>query len=235
MIIWAGKSSEDYGIIVEHYPKIITPRRRIEVQQIPGRSQDYIIDNESFENYDQSYGIFINAKEIGGLNAVMKRISDWLFAPGGYQRLEDNYQPDVFRMAYVNMQGDFSNSFNEYGRGTITFNCSPKKYFKMGDYPVELSSGDVLYNPSDFKAEPLITVTGFGSGTLTINNKTVSISDIRTAVTIDVAMHRVYNDSENRISTFTGKFEDLILTEENAVSWSGGITGVSIIPRWWTV
>ena len=235
MIIWAGKSSDDFGIVVEHYPKIIIPRRKREIQQIPGRNEDFIIEQDAFENYDQPYSVFINAKDIGGLPAVVERIVDWLLAPSGYQRLEDSYMPDVYRMAYVNIQSNFGNTFNEYGRGTITFNCAPQKFYKFGERKVELESGQKLYNPSAFKALPLITVKGTGSGSVVFNGKTIAISDIGNEVTIDAKMHRAYNGDTNRISTITGNFEDLVLGKETEISWSGGVTGISVIPRWWTI
>ena len=43
MILWAGTSNKDVGMVVEHYPSVILPRRKMEVQQVPGRNGDIIL------------------------------------------------------------------------------------------------------------------------------------------------------------------------------------------------
>lgn len=234
MIIWNGISNEDVGIVIEHYPRVIIPKRRLEVQSIPG-GIDFVIDQGSFENYEQQYSAFIDAKELGGLEAVIPRVSEWLLSSGGYKKLEDSYFPDVYRMAYLANAIEFSNTFSEYGRGILSFNCAPQKWYKHGQYEITLTSGQKLYNPSLFQAEPLFKVIGSGAGVLTVDSKSLTISEVGTSVDIDIRTHKAYSGTTNRASTITGNYEDLKLGKESTISWSGGITGVTIIPRWWTI
>lgn len=235
MIIWAGTSNKDVGMIIEHYPSIVFPNRNQEIQKVPGRNGDIVLTNGSFENYEQQYSAFLDAKHIGKLEQVMPKVADWLLGHEGYQRLEDSYFPDVYRMAYYSGGSQFVSLFNEYGEGTLSFVCAPEKYYKTGDWPMQLTKGQVLRNPSSFAAFPLITVAGSGSGTLTFNNSSLSISSIGTSVTIDVKLHKAYNGSTNRNSTITGTYENMKLGKETTITWSGGVTGVTIIPRWWTI
>lgn len=235
MIIWAGTSNKDVGMIIEHYPSVILPNRSQEIQKVPGRNDDIIISNGSFENYDQQYSAFLDAKRYGGLEQVMPKVVDWLLGNEGYQRLEDSYFPDFYRMANYSGGSQFISVFNEYGQGTLTFNCAPEKYFKSGEKELILSKNQVLRNPTSFAAFPLITVTGSGSGTLTFNGASVTISNIGTSVTIDTKLHRAYNGTTNRNNTISGSYETLKLGKVTTVTWSGGVTGVKIIPRWWTI
>lgn len=236
MIIWAGTSNKDVGMIIEHYPSVIVPNRSQEVQKVPGRNGDIILTTGSFENYEQQYSAFLDAKSIGGLEQVMPRVIDWLLGNEGYQRLEDSYFPDFYRMAYYSGGTQFISIFNEYGQGTLAFNCAPEKYYKSGERSIILSKNQVLRNPSAFAAFPLINVTGSGSGTLTFNGSTVlTISSIGTSVTIDTKLHKAYNGTTSRNNTITGSYENMKLGKATTVSWAGGITGVEIIPRWWTI
>ena len=235
MIIWAGTSNRDVGMIIEHYPNVILPKRSQDIQKVPGRNGDIVLSNGSFENYEQEYSAFLDARKIGKLEQVMPKVVDWLLGHEGYQRLEDSYFPDVYRMAYYSGGAEFISFFNEYGEGTLTFNCAPEKYYKTGEKTITLSKNQVLRNPSAFAAFPLITVTGSGSGTLTFNGNSLTISSIGTSVTIDTKLHKAYNGNTSRNNTITGEYDNLKLGQETTITWSGGVTGVSIIPRWWTI
>ncbi len=236
MIIWAGTSSEDVGMVIQHYPKVIIPARKREVQAVPGRSGDIVIEFDTFENYEQQYDCFLDAKQLGGLNTVIPKVSDWLLGNRGYQRLEDTYFPDVYRMAYVVNALEFTSFFNEYGSGTLTFNCAPEKYFKMGEEEITLTKNQKLFNPSSFPAKPIIKLNGNGNkGYLQFGGYIVSISEVPSELILDTKQHTAYEGSTNRSSMIQGLYEYLVLGKETQISWSGGITGVKIIPRWWTI
>ena len=165
MIVWNGISSDEIGVIVQHYPKVTLPKRKVEVIQIPGRNGDIIIDHEAYENYEQSYEVFLEADKYGGLEAVMPKLSAWLTGSYGYQRLEDSYFPEFYRMAYIANAHEFASYFNQYGFGTLTFNCAPQKFYKSGEREILVTNGQVIYNPSEMSAKPRIRfyINGYGS------------------------------------------------------------------------
>ncbi len=235
MIIWAGTSNKDVGMIIEHYPSIVFPERDQVVQEVPGRNGSVVLANGAFKNYEQQYSAFLDSKNIGGLEQVMPKVVDWLLGHEGYQRLEDSYFPDFYRMAYYSGGTSFINMFNEYGEGTLTFNCAPEKYYKTGEWPIELVKDQMLLNPSSFAAFPLIVVSGTGSGTLMFNDKSMTIGDIETSVTIDTKLHKVYNGTTNLNNKITGRYEDMRLGKSTTITWTGDITDVDITPRWWTI
>lgn len=239
MILWAGISSKDVGMVVEHYPSVVIPRRKQEVQQVPGRNGDIILYQDAYENYEQSYQVFLDAKSKGGLTKVMPKLSDWLLGHSGYQRLEDSYFPDVYRMAYYTGGMEFLSIINEYGAGTLTFNCAPEKYYKMGERPVKITNGQIISNPTLFPAKPLISITGSGNGTIHFNNNSLTISNIGNTMDIDIrehmATHKSGSNVENRNDKITGLFENMVLKGKTTISWSGGITSLTLTPRWWTI
>lgn len=248
MIIWAGTSSDEVGIIVEHLPSILVPKKSQEIQVVPGRNGNIVMEDGSFEDYEQPYSVFLDAKEIGGIQRVMPRVVDWLLGHDGYQRLEDTYFPDVYRKAYYSGGAEFLNIFGEYGEGTLTFVCGPEKFYKFGDHPITLTSGSSLFNPSVFQAKPLIIFDMAaldGTGSITVNDKTVNIvanddevyAQIPVTMAIDVKLHKLYDYDRNVVFSrrFSGNFEDLALGKKSTISWTGDIQNVRITPRWWTI
>lgn len=83
---------------------------------------------------------------------------------------------------------------------------------------------------------PTIIVKGSGKGVLQIGKYTVTISDINSLVTIDCELQDAYNGTANRNSTITlsNGFPKLV-SGTNSIAFSGGITSVEVIPKWWTL
>lgn len=248
MIIWNGVSSDDVGVVVEHYPGITLPKRKMEVVQIPGRNGDFIIDQGAFENYEQSYQVFLDERRYGGLKAAMPKVANWLMGTSGYQRLEDSYFPDVYRMAYVENGPEFSSWFNIYGEGTLTFNCAPQKFYKIGEREIAINSGDTLRNPSGFWAEPILKVTmsvngtnAYGEITFTTEGvaKRVILTQCWTPLVIDVkdhtATYTVNNTPTDYSPSLFGQYENMRLGKDTMITWEGYVDSVSVIPRWWTI
>ena len=235
MILWAGTSNNDVGMVVEHFPSIVLPKRKQEVQQVPGRNGDIILYQDAYENYEQSYPVFIDGTLKNGMQKTIVLISDWLLGHSGYQRLEDSYFPDFYRMAYYTGGMEFVAYLGQYGQGTLTFNCAPEKYYKMGERPINVANGQIISNPTLFPAKPLITLRGNGTADLYFGNNSMSITDVNGSVTIDIRDHKAYNGSTNRNSTIIGRYEDMTLQGKMQIRWTGGITSMSMIPRWWTL
>ena len=229
MIWWHGVSSDDVRLIVERYPARPFPSRKTEIIPIPGRNGDHIEQQDAFENYIQPYEVYLSGEFHGSLPAVARAAARWLLVKG-YQRLEDSYDRDIYRLAYVRGGQTFESYLNEFGRATIEFNCDPRRFLKSGDVPRALLNGSTLLNPTGFDALPIVTTHGSGAGTLTIGGRTLSLSDVNEAV-IDCELQQVYRGTENLNSTASGSF--FVLDDSAAVSWTGEITSVDIRPRWW--
>ena len=234
MIVWAGQSSDDLRVVVEHFPAQPRPQQRYEVQTVPGRNGTLLLAENAYDNYTQPYDVYISA-ERPGLPRAARAVAAWLCAPTGYQRLEDSYEPDVFRLAYFAGPLDISNILNRYGRATLEFNCKPQRYLKEGQQTVTLTqSGAVLCNPG-MEALPLITVYGTGSATLTAGSRTVQINSIDGSLTLDSEIQDAYKGLENKNGTISAPEFPVLPPGESAVTWMGGIQRVEIVPRWWVL
>lgn len=231
MIWFNGKSGDDYHVVVQRYPDVILPTRKQEKVNVKGRNGDLLIQEDAFENVRQRYEIYISAEAVR-LPSVTHRIAEWLCVKG-YKRLEDSYWLDTFRLASFTGGVEISNILNRFGKATIEFDCKPQRFYKSGDFYISLSNGKKLVNPSPFTAKPEIFLFGSGAGTITINDKTLSLTNT-TNVTIDSEVMQVYRNGETVNNIASGVFPDLP-EGESTISWTGGIIGIRIKPRWWTI
>lgn len=231
-MIWFNKiSSDDIGVIVEKFPSRPIPRRKSETVSVPGRNGDILFQQNAFENVTQNYDIYVSAKDVK-LHNIAAKVAQWLLQTG-YLRLEDSYEPDVFRMAYYSGGIDIENLLDEYGRCTITFTCRPERYLKSGEYPVTLAKNQVLINPTSYPAKPLIKVSGSGDGHLFVGDNEIALTGINGYLVIDSDIMDCYKGSENCNSKMTGEFP--MLSGITPFAWNGNITGVEVTPRWYTI
>lgn len=213
-----------------------SPKRDVSLLSIPGRNGDLVIDNKRWNNVDITYSFAIPTEFAGYFDSFKNE----LLSQNGYQRLEDSLYPDVFRMATVNKAIRPSVvRHNRTGYFDVTFHCKPQRYLKRGEHSVTFSEPSKLYG-NGFPAKPLITVYGSGAGTLTIGDTTVEIKDMTDQLTLDCDIQTAYRQvgdaaPENMNgSIYAPNFPELG-ERENPISWTGGITKVEIIPRWWTI
>lgn len=127
-------SSDTVNLFVENYPARVIPRRRYSVEQIPGKNGDLFFDEGTFENYTQTYNVYISGEKAGtNLNEALNKVTGWLYpAMTQYVKLRDDYDTSVYRRAYFSGGGDISNYFDKQGRGTLEFICQPQRFSIAG-------------------------------------------------------------------------------------------------------
>lgn len=233
MISWAGKTSDTLGVVVEHYPVRVVPERALTETEIAGRNGALVQYDGNWNNYTQEYEVYISAEKTGLVRAA-RAVAEWLSAPVGYQRLEDSYEPDVYRMAYYAGGQNIESILNRFGRATIEFVCKPQRFLKSGEAPKTFTEAGTLTNITRMDALPVITVYGTG-GTVTVNDTTVEISEIEDYVVLDCELMDAYKGNENRNPYVSAADFPVLVSGINNISFSGGITSLEIVPHWWTI
>lgn len=229
-----GARSIDKGLTIEYCPSVGTGQRVVEKISVPGRSGDLVIDTGAYGNYIQPYEIWFKDK-LRGTTRAARDIAQWLLSGIGYMRLEDTYDPEVFRLAMFTGPFDVENWMLTHGRATLEFDCQPQRWLKTGQLPVAVQSGQSLINTWQ-PAKPLIQVTGTGGGTLVVGGSTISISNMTGAITLDSETEDAYSGTENLNNNVqVNRGYPILQNGETAVYFSGGITAVQITPRWWSL
>lgn len=234
-IYWNGQCSLDLGVVVEEVPNLNRPARKFKTYEVPGRSGTIIEQQDAYANINKEYQIWFTDWFYNDINSSSKaaQVASWLYSAGGYMRLEDDFEPTIYRLAYFNGPLNIENILQKYGKAQITFNCRPERYLKTGEEWIE--NPTKLTNPTSFAAKPLIKIEGSGNGTFTIQGQTVTISGMTDYLYIDCETMDCYRQSaENKNSLMSGNFPTL-KPGDNNISKTGGITKISVQPRYWTL
>ena len=234
IVIFNGISSQDLHIQVQTEPDYDFPEKDYEVTHVPGRNGDIVIDQGSWQNVSRKYNLAMDAVKIS-YTEVASKIVQWLHSASGYARLEDSYEPDFYRMAMYKDAGSISNIYNKAGQIEVEFTCKPQRYFKSGEVADIFTTSTEYRNPTDFPAKPLIKIHGSGSGTVGIGTYTVTINDILDRMIVDSEQQDTYKDQTNCNSKVSIPEYPKLVSGNNVISISGGVTSIEIIPRWWTL
>lgn len=140
-LVFGGINSIDHGVWITGSGTFSAPERDYETVSVPGRNGDLIIDNGRWRNISVTYPAFIQSD----FDARMSAFRALMCSKIGYQRLEDDYHPDEYRL------GVFSNGItpsmrqrNKGGEFDITFNCKPQRFLKIGEEPTQILVPDII-------------------------------------------------------------------------------------------
>lgn len=156
-------NSSDFDVVISGEGVFDAPKKDIEKVAIPGRNGDLIIDRNRYENITVSYPAYYYKPNMFDFRSVLDNFRSALASQRGYQRLEDTFHPDEFRL------GMFADGFevdpvkyNTAARFNIDFDCKPQRFLKSGEVPQEFDADGSIYNPTQYEAAPLLAVEGRG-------------------------------------------------------------------------
>ncbi|MBQ1572531.1 MAG: hypothetical protein IIZ78_15485 [Clostridiales bacterium] len=175
-IIFGGVNSADFGIYISGEGVFNAPKRAVEYVQVPGRSGAIAMDLGYYENIEVEYPAFNYEPEMADFIQALRSFRNAICSQTGYQRLNDTFHPDEYRMAVYSEGLEVDPvKFNTASEFTLKFNCKPQRYLLSGESAVDMDSGDSLYNPTPFDASPLLEVEGYGS--IEFNGYTIEIDE----------------------------------------------------------
>lgn len=231
------------------------PEPDYESISIPGRSGDLHIWNNRWKNKRITYHCVCRANAQTVIPAILAQ----LLAQRGYQRIEDTFHTEYYKMGeYVGATAPVYKVGKDAARFDLTFDCKPQKWLKSGDNEQTLSSGVILTNPTGFPAYPLFKIQGYGGIRFRTNyistTKYTSIGEIKVTdagIAIGATNYLVFdcdiNDAYDSVSNANYNnyaYFDRYWVEDNRAHLSAGKTRlymdsstmtVIMIPRWWTL
>ena len=233
LIVFGGEASWDYGMVITEAPAFDRAVRKCEAVSVPGRNGSILFQQDAYEDVPRTYKVCL-APDIKNLNETIDWFLAWLNSKSGYQRLEDNFEPEVFRLAYYNGGTEFSNEMMQYGEANITFVCRAERFYKTGEAEKTVSNGTKMWNPTRYASKPLIHIEGSGTFSVSISGKTITAT-VTDYVNIDCEAMNAYRlPVENMNGNISGEFPN-ILPGENTIGITGAPTKVTVVPRYYTI
>ena len=222
-------NSSEFGMYITGDKTYNGPSKDYETIHIPGRIGDLLVFNGRYENIRIPYSAFI----IRDFKYNTDELRDWLLSANGYCRLEDEYHPDIYRLAFFKGPLDFDVKFDRFGECDIEFEAMPQRFLMSGEQAVTLTKTGTIANPTAFAAKPLLRV--YGEGTLTISGVHLQISKGTEYIDIDCDLMDAFEGTNNRNSniTLTDGLFPVLMPGNNRITLGSGITKVVVTPRWW--
>lgn len=221
-----GVPSTTWGLRVGGNRTFGSSKREYEQIQIDGRSGDLTLDKGRYSNVSVTYNCGITDSMLTNYDAMR----GFLMSHTGYKRLEDDFQPDYYRMAMF--AGDLNPDIRQYYRSAtmdVTFNCMPQLWLKSGE--TEINNPATLVNPTNFEAKPLLRV--YGAGTVTIGASVLTISaHSYSYIDIDCETMDCFYGATNCNAYVSGNFP-VLGTGTTGISFT--VTQLKVTPRWYTL
>ena len=233
LLVFGGERSDTYGMVVSEAPSFERPARKQTIFNIPGRNGAVLFQEDAWEDVTRVYKVFLAATSVKTLAELVDAAEAWLNSKKGWQELTDNFEPDVFRLAYF-AGANFSNVRTQYGEAEINFTCRPERFLLTGKTAVTVTNGSTMANATKFTAKPLINIQGSGTFTVSAGGKTITAT-CTDYINIDCETENAYRlASENKNSDISGAFP-VLPPGTNTITITGSPTLVKITPRYFTI
>lgn len=225
-----GEDLRDCGVYISGAGVYDAPARVYDEIEIPGRNGTLLGYEHRLENIELTYPAFMYADFRNNI-AALKGI---LLSRIGYKELTDTYYPEEFRLAaYAGGLEVEATQALTAGRFELKFNCKPQRFLNSGKVPVTFLSAGTLENPTDFPSSPWMRV--YGTGTVTINGVTITITECDAYTDIDCDIMEAYKGtaSKNEFIEISGVDFPTLSPGTNQIGMTGSVTEIYIKPRWW--
>lgn len=171
-LLFGGVSAAAFGVYISGEGVYNAPERAVEMVTVPGRNGALAIDQGRYENVVVEYPAFVRARSQKEMRKKLSAFKNAIVSQIGYQRIEDTYHPEEYRMGvYLSGLDVEPVLYGTAAKFTLAFNCKPQRFLKSGEEELSVSSGDVLTNPTPFESKPLLAV--WGSGGVSIGEDSV--------------------------------------------------------------
>ena len=240
-LVFDDINTGDYGIYISGEASFNAPARVYDMREIPGRNGTLAVDMNRYENVEVVYPAFVFDYSMASFSERMAEIRSVFLSKVSYQRLQDTYNPNEYRLAVYS--GGFeieSQHFNQTGEFELTFDCKPQRYLVSGETATTFTSNGSITNPTLFDAKPLIKVTGYGN--LGVGDETITIAgSAGQEIYIDCEIMEAWQMSgtaiipRNDYVQYVGNKFPVLASGVNGISMSGNITRVEVTPRWWII
>lgn len=209
-----GINSLDYGLGITGSAVYNAPTRDVEMIVIPGRDGEFALDHGRFNNIEVTYPAGAFDTDQQGFAEKIHDLRNQLASRVGYKRLEDEYNPNEYRMAIYKSGLDVSPvHYGRAGQFDVIFDCKPQRWLKSGEIQVPLSL--LFENPTLYPAKPLLAV--WGEGTIVMNGYTITLTDEEVG---DV----ILTEAGRGRPSYTATYQDGLMNTGDTIDVDGGST-----------
>ena len=227
VITFKSVTSTSKDVTVLKYPDIVKPTLRVETVKVPGRDGELTL--YSIPSYE---AIVLECECTVPSVDKISAAAAWLTGSGDLILGNDStYAYD----AQIIDEIRFEKILRGHGhrRFVVPFLCHPLKKKASTEADIELTSSGTVANIGHVSSRPLIKIEGSGNVTLAVGSYALTITGISTSILIDSDLGIATNAAKTANESYkvSGAWP-LLVVGNNAVSWTGTVSKVTITPRW---
>jgi phage-related protein len=227
VITFKSVTSTSKDVTVLKYPDIVKPTLRVETVKVPGRDGELTL--YSIPSYE---AIVLECECAVPSVDKISAAAAWLTGSGDLILGNDStYAYD----AQIIDEIRFEKILRGHGhrRFVVPFLCHPLKKKASTEADIELTSSGTVANIGHVSSRPLIKIEGSGNVTLAVGSYALTITGISTSILIDSDLGIATNAAKTANESYkvSGAWP-LLVVGNNAVSWTGTVSKVTITPRW---
>ena len=222
--IYNGIDSRMMDIIVTAMPPTIRAAQRVESVTVPGRDGSLHETDGSYDNYTKTMECAIKNRE------KLDDIAAWLTGSG---EIIFSSEPDKVYRVTISNTISIAQMMRTFQKFQVSFDTYPFKYsVNRFDEALELEKSAVILGKGTVYSQPVITVYGSGTVTLTINGADYPLSNVDGYVTINSEIEECYKGNLNRNNIFSADEFPRLDPGDNSISWTGNVEKIEIQPNW---
>ena len=222
--IYNGIDSRMMGVIVTAMPSTVRAAQRVESVKVPGRSGSLHETDGSYDNYTKTMECAIKNRQ------KIDDIAAWLTGSG---EIIFSSEPDKVYRVTISNTISIAQMMRTFQKFQVSFDTYPFKYsVNRFDEALELEKPAVILGKGTVYSQPVITVYGSGTVTLTINGADYLLSNVDDYVTINSEIEECYKSGLNMNNIFSADEFPRLEPGENAISWTGNVEKIEIQPNW---
>lgn len=220
--IWKDINSLDLGIIINKLPSIIKAEKNISKIDVIGRNGFLTQDYNTYKPCVKSVECTI--KNLENIDAICT----WL--DGNDNVIFSNEENRIYKATIIN-QIPIDKIARTYHRFIIQFECQPFKYSRNDNPIIKITETKEITNPGTVESTPVITIYGYGSIDLNINDNIINLTNVADHIIIDSEIMDCYRDGQLMNNYMKGNFP-MFKVGTNKISWMGNVQRIEIKPNW---
>ena len=223
-IVYRGRTNTELGLDISDAPAASKAARKYNSKTIPGRAE------AAWELQDEYVSYKLQCTFVARYVVDLAAIREWLSGSGDLIMSDESTRKrkalscDIVGIKRAGASGDIKEL-------TASFEVQPFAYLVVPEL-ITLTTPGVIVNPGTIYSEPVITVTGSGDITLTVNGENITLYDVDGYITLDVPRRLAYKGSTVLLNQTSRDFLPMLCVGNNAISWAGDVTSVTIAPNW---
>ncbi|OFP74846.1 hypothetical protein [Actinomyces sp. HMSC065F12] len=140
-------------------------------------------------------------------------------------------EPGVYRKVKHCEVSELRRELSGWGFFTARLTCQPFTYLTEGLKPLIMSESGTITNPGLLDADPIITVTGTGMLSLTVNKTVHQVNSPAGSVTLDSARLVAHAHGKVQTDALSEAFP-VLKPGVNRITLGAGISKIVITPNW---